>query len=67
MGEQFSVSNAWQTFDKELANGLPEVVVDDSGIAPYQPVMVPRIENLLDTHYEMVGVFADTVVYRLKH
>ncbi|MEV8322866.1 ArnT family glycosyltransferase [Kitasatospora sp. NPDC059811] len=66
VGEQFSVSNAWQTFDKELADNLPEVVVDDSGIAPYQPVLVPRIENLLDTHYEMVGVFADTVVYRLK-
>lgn len=68
VGEQYSVSNAWQTFDKELlANGLPEVVVDDSGLAPYQPTQIPRIENLLDTHYEMVGVFADTVVYRLKH
>ena len=41
--------------------------MDDSGIAPYQPVMVPRIENLLDTHYEMIGVIGDTVVYRLKH
>ncbi|MFE6750366.1 ArnT family glycosyltransferase [Kitasatospora purpeofusca] len=66
VGEQFSMANAWQTFDQEIAKGLPEVVVDDSGLAPYQPGMIPKIENLLDTHYEMVGVFADTVVYRLK-
>ncbi|GHH74401.1 ArnT family glycosyltransferase [Kitasatospora indigofera] len=67
VGEKYSVTDAWQTFDAELlANGLPEIVVDDSGPAPYQPFLVPRIENLLDTHYEMVGVFTDTVVYRLK-
>ncbi|GAA2742765.1 ArnT family glycosyltransferase [Kitasatospora cinereorecta] len=67
VGEQYSVSDAWQTFDEELAaKGLPEVVVDDSGTAPYQPVMIPRIESLLDTHYEVVGVTGDTVIYRLK-
>ncbi|MFF1949474.1 glycosyltransferase, partial [Kitasatospora herbaricolor] len=67
VGEKYSVTDAWQTFDAELlANGLPEIVVDDSGPAPYQPFLVPRIENLLETHYEMVGVFTDTVVYRLK-
>ena len=67
VGEDYSVTNAWQTFDKELSdNGLPEVVVDDSGPSPYQPFRVPRIENLLETHYEMVSVFTDTVVYRLK-
>ncbi|MFC9330281.1 ArnT family glycosyltransferase [Kitasatospora sp. NPDC057015] len=67
VGEKYSVTGAWQTFDAELlANGLPEIVVDDSGPAPYQPFLVPRIENLLETHYEMVGVFTDTVVYRLK-
>ncbi|WP_371479151.1 ArnT family glycosyltransferase [Kitasatospora sp. NBC_00315] len=67
VGEQYSVADAWQSFDKDLdLGGLPEVVVDDSGLAPYQPDLVPRIENLLETHYEMVGVFTDTVVYRLK-
>ncbi|WP_354642675.1 ArnT family glycosyltransferase [Kitasatospora camelliae] len=66
VGEQYSVSNAWQTFDAELAKGLPEVVVDDSGTAPYQPGMVPRIESLLDTHYEVVGITGDTVIYRLR-
>ncbi|GAA5013040.1 ArnT family glycosyltransferase [Kitasatospora paranensis] len=67
VGEQYSVSDAWQTFDQELATkGLPEIVVDDSGTAPYQPVLVPRIESLLDTHYEVVGVTGDTVIYRLK-
>ena len=67
VGEQYSVADAWQSFDEDLdLGGLPEVVVDDSGLAPYQPDLVPRIENLLETHYEMVGVFTDTVVYRLK-
>ncbi|GAA4867744.1 glycosyltransferase family 39 protein [Kitasatospora terrestris] len=67
VGEEYSVSEAWQTFDEELAaKGLPEVVVDDSGTAPYQPVLIPRIETLLDTHYEVVGVTGDTVIYRLK-
>jgi len=67
VGEQYSVSEAWQTFDEELAaNGYPEVVVDDSGTAPYQPLMIPKIESLLDTHYEVVGVTGDTVIYRLK-
>lgn len=28
--------------------------------------MIPRIESLLDTHYEVVGVTGDTVIYRLK-
>lgn len=66
VGEQYSVSDAWQTFDQELAKGLPEVVVDDSGRAPYQPVLIPRMESLLETRYEVVGVNADTVIYRLK-
>ncbi|WP_441251547.1 ArnT family glycosyltransferase [Kitasatospora sp. McL0602] len=67
VGEQYSVSNAWQTFDQELAKGYPEIVVDDSGRAPYQPELIPKIENLLATRYEVVGVNADTVIYRLKH
>ncbi|MDH6578267.1 glycosyltransferase family 39 protein [Kitasatospora sp. MAP5-34] len=66
VGEQYSVSDAWQTFDQELANNLPEVVVDDSGRAPYQPELIPRIESLLTTRYEVVAVNADTVIYRLK-
>ncbi|GAA1217212.1 hypothetical protein GCM10009665_03870 [Kitasatospora nipponensis] len=67
VGEQYSVPDAWQTFDKELStNGLPEIVVDDSGHAPYQPYLVPRIEDLLDSHYEVVGAYGDTVVYRLR-
>ncbi|GAB2705114.1 ArnT family glycosyltransferase [Kitasatospora kifunensis] len=67
VGEQYSMPDAWQTFDQELAtNGLPEIVVDDSGRAPYQPLLVPKIENLLDDHYEVVGAYGDTVVYRLK-
>ncbi|MGW3053368.1 ArnT family glycosyltransferase [Kitasatospora sp. NPDC001175] len=66
VGEQYSVADAWQTFDQELSAGLPEVVVDDSGHAPYQPVLVPRIESLLDSRYEVVAVNADTVIYRLK-
>ncbi|KJK59094.1 glycosyltransferase [Saccharothrix sp. ST-888] len=66
VGEQYSVADAWQTFDQELSKGLPEVVVDDSGRAPYQPVLVPRIESLLDSRYEVVAVNADTVIYRLK-
>ncbi|MEV4557435.1 glycosyltransferase family 39 protein [Kitasatospora sp. NPDC049285] len=67
VGEQYSVSDAWQTFDHEIStNGFPEVVVDDSGTAPYQPDLVPRIATLLDTHYEVVGVTGDTVIYRLK-
>ncbi|MER5640095.1 glycosyltransferase family 39 protein [Kitasatospora sp. NPDC002227] len=67
VGEQFSVSNAWQTFDQELAKNLPEIVVDDSGRAPYQPEFVPKIESLLTTRYTVVGIYADTVIYRLKH
>ncbi|GAA3040115.1 hypothetical protein GCM10020229_59090 [Kitasatospora albolonga] len=67
VGEQYSMADAWQTFDQELATkGLPEIVVDDSGRSPYQPVHIPKIENLLDTRYEVVGVNADTVIYRLK-
>ncbi|MCX4746298.1 glycosyltransferase family 39 protein [Kitasatospora sp. NBC_01287] len=66
VGEQYSVPDAWQTFDKELSNGLPAVVVDDSGSAPYQPSQVPAIENLLDTHYQVVGAYGDAMVYRLK-
>ncbi|MEU5388271.1 glycosyltransferase family 39 protein [Kitasatospora cineracea] len=67
VGEQYSVSDAWQTFDNEIsANGLPEVFVDDSGTAPYQPDKVPRIASLLNTYYEVVGVTGDTVIYRLK-
>ncbi|MEV4611968.1 glycosyltransferase family 39 protein [Kitasatospora sp. NPDC049258] len=67
VGEQYSVSEAWQTFDAELqAKGLPEVVVDDSGTAPYNPELVPRIESLLESHYEVVGMTGDTVIYRLK-
>ncbi|WP_245984807.1 ArnT family glycosyltransferase [Streptomyces tateyamensis] len=67
VGEQYSVADAWQTFDQDLmVNGLPEIVVDDSGNAPYQPYLVPKIEDLLDTHYEPVGAYGDTVVYRLK-
>ncbi len=42
------------------------MVVDDSGTAPYQPDLVPRIATLLSTHYEVVGVTGDTVIYRLK-
>ncbi len=41
--------------------------MDDSGRAPYQPELIPRIENLLTTNYEVVAVNADTVIYRLKH
>ncbi|MGF1426981.1 ArnT family glycosyltransferase [Kitasatospora sp. LaBMicrA B282] len=67
VGEQYSVPDAWQTFDKELStNGLPEIVVDDSGSAPYQPSQVPKIENLLDTHYQVIGAYGDAMVYRLK-
>ncbi|MFG2695988.1 ArnT family glycosyltransferase [Kitasatospora sp. NPDC051984] len=67
VGEQYSVAEAWQTFDNEIStNGFPEVVVDDSGTSPYQPDMVPRIATLLNTHYEVVGVTGDTVIYRLK-
>ncbi|MDH6135786.1 4-amino-4-deoxy-L-arabinose transferase-like glycosyltransferase [Kitasatospora sp. MAA4] len=67
VGEQYSVPDAWQTFDQEInAKGLPEIVVDDSGNAPYQPTMVPVIENLLDSHYDVVGAFGDTMVYRLR-
>lgn len=66
VGPEYSVTNAWQTFDRELAKGLPEIVVDDSGTAPYQPDQIPQIENLLNTHYEMVGIAGDTVIYRLK-
>lgn len=65
VGEQYSVADAWQIFDQELKK-LPEVVVDDSGHAPYQPSMVPKIENLLDTHYDLFGAYGDTMVYRLK-
>ncbi|GAA2140982.1 hypothetical protein GCM10009760_24710 [Kitasatospora kazusensis] len=66
VGEQYSVSDAWQTFDQELTKNPPEVVVDDSGQAPYQPELIPKIETLLTTRYEVVAVNADTVIYRLK-
>lgn len=65
VGEKFSVQDAWKTFDQELSRNLPEIVVDDSGKAPYSPLRIPRIEQLLDTHYQMVGLTGDTVIYRL--
>ena len=67
VGEDFSVEDAWKTFDRELSRGLPEIVVDDSGKAAYSPLRIPRIEQLLDTHYRMVGLTGDTVIYRLVH
>ncbi|MFI9271640.1 glycosyltransferase family 39 protein [Kitasatospora sp. NPDC052896] len=66
VGPQYSVPDAWQTFDQEMAKGLPEIVVDDSGNAPYQPELVPTIENMLDSHYEVIGAYGDTMVYRLR-
>nr|WP_232247317.1 glycosyltransferase family 39 protein [Kitasatospora azatica] len=67
VGEQYSVADAWQTFDKDLVtNGLPEIVVDDSGNAPYQPSLVHEIQNLLDSRYQVVGAYGDTMVYQLK-
>ncbi|MFJ6216520.1 ArnT family glycosyltransferase [Streptomyces sp. NPDC092296] len=65
VGEEFSVQDAWKTFDQELSHGLPEIVVDDSGKAPYAPAHIPKIERLLDAHYQMVGLTGDTVIYRL--
>jgi hypothetical protein len=65
VGQDFAVGNAWKTFDQELGRGLPEVVVDDSGKAPYAPGHVPEIERLLDAHYRKVGLTGDTVIYRL--
>jgi hypothetical protein len=67
VGENFSVDEAWKTFDQELSHGLPEIVVDDSGKAAYAPMRIPRMEQLLDTHYQMVGLTGDTVIYRLVH
>ncbi|MFF4649964.1 ArnT family glycosyltransferase [Streptomyces sp. NPDC001380] len=65
VGEAYSVQDAWKTFDQELSRNLPEIVVDDSGTSPYSPVRIPRIERLLDAHYQMVGLTGDTVIYRL--
>ncbi|MGA5703769.1 ArnT family glycosyltransferase [Peterkaempfera bronchialis] len=65
VGEAYSVEDAWKTFDQELSRNLPEIVVDDSGKAPYSPIRIPRIERLLDAHYQMVGLTGDTVIYRL--
>ncbi|WP_079063540.1 ArnT family glycosyltransferase [Streptacidiphilus griseoplanus] len=65
IGEKYSVQDAWKTFDQELSHHLPEIVVDDSAKSPYSPLRFPRIERLLDTHYQMVGLTGDTVIYRL--
>jgi Dolichyl-phosphate-mannose-protein mannosyltransferase len=66
VGVADGMANAWKTFDAEMSEQLPEVVVDDSGSAPYAPRYIAPMRALLAAHYQRVGTDGTTVIYRLK-
>jgi hypothetical protein len=66
VGVADGMANAWKTFDAEMSEQLPEVVVDDSGSAPYAPKYIAPMQALLAAHYQKVGTDGTTVIYRLK-
>lgn len=66
VGVQQGVQDSWATFEKEMEKRLPEVVVDDSGSAPYRPADIAPIEQLLQEHYTRVGKDGTAVIYRLR-
>ncbi|WP_063836972.1 ArnT family glycosyltransferase [Phaeacidiphilus oryzae] len=66
VGVQEAVPNSWQVFSREMSRRLPEIVVDDSGSAPYRPADIAPIRALLKAHYVEVGKDGTAVIYRLR-
>jgi 4-amino-4-deoxy-L-arabinose transferase-like glycosyltransferase len=66
VGVQKAVAGSWATFERELADHPPALVVDDSQGAPYAPAAVPPIRELLATRYERVDDAGGAVIYRLR-
>nr|QMU80555.1 glycosyltransferase family 39 protein [Streptacidiphilus sp. PB12-B1b] len=66
VGVDKGVASAWKVFDAEMARQLPEVIVDDSGTAPYSPAHIAPIRALLAAHYDRVGQDGTAVIYRLR-
>jgi hypothetical protein len=66
VGVDEGVPDSWRVFSWEMARRLPEVVVDDSGSAPYRPADIAPIRALLKTHYVRAGQDGGAVIYRLK-
>ncbi|WP_370080704.1 ArnT family glycosyltransferase [Streptacidiphilus sp. MAP12-16] len=66
VGVDQGVADAWKTFDAEMSQQLPEIIVDDSGNAPYAPKYIAPMRALLAAHYQQVEIDGTAVIYRLK-
>ncbi|WP_370112154.1 ArnT family glycosyltransferase [Streptacidiphilus sp. MAP12-33] len=63
---QRAVAGSWATFEREMRDHPPALVVDDSQGAPYAPAAVPPIRDLLAARYERIGAVGGAVLYRLR-
>ncbi|WP_236655796.1 ArnT family glycosyltransferase [Streptacidiphilus jiangxiensis] len=66
VGVQKAVAGSWATFEREMRDHPPTLVVDDSQGAPYAPAAVPPIRDLLAARYERIGTAGGAVIYRLR-
>ncbi|NUU22845.1 MAG: glycosyltransferase [Streptomycetaceae bacterium] len=64
VAEAFAVPGAWAQFTDDLTRTRPELVIDDSGPAPYRPARIPTFEKFLTDNYREVARSGDTVIYR---
>jgi 4-amino-4-deoxy-L-arabinose transferase-like glycosyltransferase len=64
VAESQAMPGAWRQFTADIARTRPELVVDDSGPAPYRPARIPTFEKFLADNYREVARTGDTVIYR---
>ncbi|AXK32890.1 glycosyltransferase [Streptomyces armeniacus] len=63
VAERYGMPGSWRTFQRDLAERPPEVIVDDSRGKPYRLARIPTLRRYIATHYERAGSVDGAVFY----
>jgi hypothetical protein len=66
VGVDRGMAGAWRTFEQEMRDRPPQLIVDDSQGAPYGPAHIAPLGSLIDQRYQWVAEVGGAVFYQLR-
>lgn len=63
VAERYGMPGSWRTFQRDLAEHPPAVIVDDSRGKPYRLARIPTLRQYVATHYERAAAVDGAVFY----
>ncbi len=67
VGMAFAVPGTWQSFEREMTEHPPTIIVDDSENSTYDPSRFPVLRRFLESRYRVIATIDHFILYQLGH